>query len=490
MPSAVRFFLLVLILPAVGFCQKVALSLGSGSATPGSTLTLDLTISSQQALPAGVEWTLTYWPVDVASVQVAPGPAALAAGKSVWCQGGAGTYTCILTGINSNVIPDGVVAKVFIQLSATTTDGVSSMRLDHVVAAAADGTNILAATSPAVVTITQHSHLTGIACTSLNVLTGGVTTCTVLLSAPAPASGVKVTLSSSTTSITVPGSLIVPAGAASAGFNITTFPVSTTVMAQIQAKSGATTLSGTVILTAPGAAVAVAGVVSAADYVQGPVAPGEIVAILGSGMGPQDGAGMQVSSGIVAAKLAGAQVLFDGVAAPLLYVRSDQINAVVPYSVTGRTSTKLQIHYGDVLSAASTIPVAQTAPAIFSLGSSGTGQGAILNEDGTVNSPANPSRAGSVVVIFGTGQGLSKPAPLDGSIIGDGTLPKPVTPVSVHIGGVEAEVLYAGAAPELVAGVLQVNARIPNGITSGPAVPVSLGSGGRTSQAGLTLAIQ
>jgi uncharacterized protein (TIGR03437 family) len=61
--------------------------------------------------------------------------------------------------------------------------------------------------------------------------------------------------------------------------------------------------------------------------------------------------------------------------------------------------------------------------------------------------------------------------------------------VSVTIGGKSAEVLYAGAAPGLISGVLQVNVRLPDGIASG-AVPVEVRVGSASSQPGVTISVQ
>jgi uncharacterized protein (TIGR03437 family) len=69
-------------------------------------------------------------------------------------------------------------------------------------------------------------------------------------------------------------------------------------------------------------------------------------------------------------------------------------------------------------------------------------------------------------------------------------LPTPLLPVTVQIGGSNAKVSYAGAAPGLVAGVTQVNCLIPSDVNSGPAVPIVLTVGGVNSQAGVTIAIQ
>jgi uncharacterized protein (TIGR03437 family) len=245
-----------------------------------------------------------------------------------------------------------------------------------------------------------------------------------------------------------------------------------------------------VILAPPGGGVSTAAIVNAANYANGPVAPGGIVSILGSGMGPFNGAGLQLASGMVATSLAGARVLFDGVPAPLLYVSGDQINTVVPYRVAGRASTQVQVEYLGALSKALTVPIATASPGVFTADASGTGQGAILNQDFGGNSAANPATPGSIVMIYATGEGQVSPRPADGSITGTAVLPKPVSNVAVWIGGTRAEVLYAGAAPELVAGVMQVNARIPIGIASGPRVPVVLVVGEFKSQAGVTLAVQ
>jgi uncharacterized protein (TIGR03437 family) len=89
-----------------------------------------------------------------------------------------------------------------------------------------------------------------------------------------------------------------------------------------------------------------------------------------------------------------------------------------------------------------------------------------LNEDGPVNSTSNPAAKGSIVVLYGTGEGQTSPTGVDGRLALN-VFPKPVLPVSVRIGGRVAEVLYFGAAPGLVAGVSQANVRIPADVSTG-----------------------
>ena len=239
---------------------------------------------------------------------------------------------------------------------------------------------------------------------------------------------------------------------------------------------------------APQPAVNTGGVVNAASFLLTPVAPGQIVSIFGSSIGPSQGVGARLdSSGRLDSSLADTMVLFDGIPAPLFFVRTDQINAQVPYAVAGKTSTAMQVHYKGVPTNPVTLPVAESAPAIFAL-AGGTGQGVILNQDMTLNSSTNPAPTGSIVVLYATGEGQTDPAGIDGNLA-EAPYPTPLLPVTVTIGGLLAEILFAAATPGF-AGLLQVNARIPAGVVPGDAVPVTLAIGTAASQPGLTLAVE
>ena len=136
------------------------------------------------------------------------------------------------------------------------------------------------------------------------------------------------------------------------------------------------------------------------------------------------------------------------------------------------------------------IAVAATAPGLFTTDSTGKGQGAILNDDGlTRNSPEAPAKPGSVVILWGTGEGLTDPPGVDGRMALD-VLPKPVAPVSVDIGGLPATVEYAGAAPGNIPGLFQINAHMSKDVSPGGQVPVHVKIGGRTSQDGVTLVVR
>jgi len=232
------------------------------------------------------------------------------------------------------------------------------------------------------------------------------------------------------------------------------------------------------------------GVVNAASYEGGAISPGEIVAIFGVAMGPGSLAGAQISSPhFVDNSLEGARVYFDGIAAPLVYTTAKQVSAIVPYEVAGKTATQMRVEYLGAFSDPVSVPVTAAVPGIFTGDFSGTGQGAILNQDGTLNSAANPAERNSVVSIYATGEGQTTPAGLDGKIASDAP-PKPALPVTVTIGGIFADVIYAGGGQGLVAGGMQINARVPANATPGNAVPVMVSVGDINSRSGVTIAVR
>ena len=236
-----------------------------------------------------------------------------------------------------------------------------------------------------------------------------------------------------------------------------------------------------------GSSLGTVTVVNAASLLPGPLAPGELVTLFGSGIGPI--AAQRPAGSASSLTLGGTAVLFDGTPAALLYAAPGQINAIVPFGVPGKTTTQLAVTAQGHTVAGSSLEVAATAPAIFTLNSTGVGAGAILNQDLTVNSPSNPADKGSVIAIFATGAGQTTPPSLDAQITGT-SLPSLVERTSVQISSLDAEVLYAGAAPGLIAGVVQVNVRLPSNTPSLSAVPVVLSVGGASSQASVTIAIR
>jgi uncharacterized protein (TIGR03437 family) len=236
--------------------------------------------------------------------------------------------------------------------------------------------------------------------------------------------------------------------------------------------------------------VAASGIVSGASFLGGAIAPGMMVSIFGSGLGPPDAASLQIDgNGRVKTQLNGVRVLFNDVPAPVIFASPTQLGAIAPYALDSSATIRVVVESQGLRSVPVDLTAAPSAPGLFTLDASGAGGGAILNQDGSVNTAANPAGRGSIVVLFGTGEGQTEPGGEDGRIITD-VLPRPRLPVSVTIGGQPAEVVYAGGAPGLVAGVLQVNARVPADLTPTGNVPVVLEVGSAASQPGVTLAVR
>lgn len=240
-----------------------------------------------------------------------------------------------------------------------------------------------------------------------------------------------------------------------------------------------------------GIGLTAAGIVNAASFAGGAVAAGEIVTVFASGIGPDRLVTAELDAqGLFTNKLAATSVLFDGVPSPMIYAARGQVSAIVPYAVATRTTSQVTVDYGGLRPAAVSVPVVPAAPGIFTL-ASGRGQAAALNGNECCNSAQRPARPGDVVVLFATGEGQTSPPGVDGRISNFPTLPeypRPIGAVQLTIGGVEAQITYAGAAPGLVACVLQINAVVPAGVAEGNAAIV-LRIGGRESQTGVTLAI-
>jgi uncharacterized protein (TIGR03437 family) len=184
------------------------------------------------------------------------------------------------------------------------------------------------------------------------------------------------------------------------------------------------------------------------------------------------------------------QVLFDGVAAPMIYTLAGQVSVVVPYELDGKSTTQVQVVYQGQSSNIVSMPVSKAVPGIFTSDASGRGPGSIINLDGTVNLASSPASVGSYVSVYATGEGQTNPQGVDGKP-GGWPAPLPIAqPVTASVGGLPAPVQYAGGAPGLVAGVLQVNVQIPQGVPPGSSVPIIINVGGQSSQANVTLAVK
>ena len=213
-----------------------------------------------------------------------------------------------------------------------------------------------------------------------------------------------------------------------------------------------------------------------------------------SRVGPAVLAGQTLDrDGKVATRLGETRVWFDEIAAPLAYAVSGEVGAVVPYEVSNRKTTEVVVEYQGLRSPPVTLAIVESAPALFTLDASGKGQAAMLNETGCCNSAHNPAARGSVAALYATGEGQTRPAGITGSVSAHERIadyPGPELPLAVTVGGAPAEILYAGGAPHAVAGLLQVNFRVPANAPLGDQVPIVLAIGNNRSPDGVTMAIR
>jgi uncharacterized protein (TIGR03437 family) len=215
------------------------------------------------------------------------------------------------------------------------------------------------------------------------------------------------------------------------------------------------------VLQIPGGQVqgiAVLGAASAAGLdVKGYVAPGECISLYGRLPGPAAGAGAALDqNGRISTTLAGVQVLFNGIPAPLLYASGSQINALAPYAIADLGPITVQVTSAAGNSSTFQMYVEAAQPEVFTSG----GLAVALNQDGSLNSQNNPAAGGSMVTIWASGAGLLNGQPADGTIAASAVY-VPNLPVAALQDGLSIEVLSASPAPGSVVGVLQIVMRLP-----------------------------
>jgi uncharacterized protein (TIGR03437 family) len=146
------------------------------------------------------------------------------------------------------------------------------------------------------------------------------------------------------------------------------------------------------------------------------------------------------------------------------------------------------VEYNGVASNPIELRVAEAAPGIFTQSASGTGLGAILNQDGSINGTGTAAPRDSVIVVYASGEGQTTPGGVDGQVTGS-VLKRPNQTVTARIGGVPCVVEYAGSAPGFVSGALQINIRVSPNVAVGTQ-PIEFSVGSVTSPPGVTVAIR
>ncbi len=350
-------------------------------------------------------------------------------------------------------------------------------------------TSLSVSASPATLTFSYRAGDPAPAAQTVSV--SGGTGLTFSATAASTGNWLQVTPTTGTTPATLSVS-IDPTSLTSTGSQVGTIMVSGTGTA-----TGSTTVTVTINVTAP--LPTIAGVTNGASFASAStISAGEVITLFGTNIGPATPAGLTLdSSGKVSTILGGVQVLVGGYPAAMIYASGTQVSAVVPYEIASpvfRVSPNVQVKYLNQTS--NGVPVTQvtSAPGLFTANSSGTGPGAILNQNSTLNAPGNPANKGDTVVIYMTGEGQTNPLGVTGKVTtvnpaANPLTPQPLLPVAVLIDGQPANVTFFGEAPGLVSGVMQVNVQIPSNARSG-ALPVTVQVGSNISQNGVTVSVK
>jgi uncharacterized protein (TIGR03437 family) len=204
--------------------------------------------------------------------------------------------------------------------------------------------------------------------------------------------------------------------------------------------------------------------VNAASRAGTAIAPGELVSIYGTSLGPT--AAETAPAGALPTTLGGVTVTFDGTAVPIKYVSAYRVDVQAPFALQSGGQTTIRVTNGSNSSANVQVPVVSSAPGLFTTQPDGTGQVQAINQDGTLNSLTQAAPKGSIISVYASGLGAVNPPVTAGALPPDSPLSTTVASVTASIGGVPARVLYAGLAPG-IPGSYQINIEVPADAPSG-----------------------
>ena len=271
-------------------------------------------------------------------------------------------------------------------------------------------------------------------------------------------------------------------------------PVSITIRADDPERNltGSVVMSGTVQANGGAPIISDGGVLSTASFaLNAPLAPGSLVAIFGSNLA--DGQA-SASSLPLPAVLGSTSAVIGGRSIPLFFAGNpgafSQVNGMLPYGVSPNTTYQLSVRKGVRRSNFEEVVIAPTQPSTFTLTQTGSGQGVVV--DGTrptvVVDAGNPIARGGVIIIYCEGLGPVNPPAVEGQAVRGAPLSVTATPATVTIGGVDAQVLFAGLTP-FFTGLYQLNVLVPETVTPGAAVTVEVTVAGQTSRP-VTIAVE
>ncbi|HLG99222.1 MAG TPA: hypothetical protein VKX49_23125 [Bryobacteraceae bacterium] len=259
--------------------------------------------------------------------------------------------------------------------------------------------------------------------------------------------------------------------------------------AQLAPLNGSVQVTGQVATNPNVPLVASGGVLSSGDYTSSP-ALGLLVSIFGSALA--DGQ-VGANSLPLPSQLGSTSVIVSGKQVPVLFVNDKQVNVLIPYDLAVNAPHQLIVQRGSAISVPIPIAIFDSQPAILATAGNGTGQGHIYKIDSSGNqilADANaPATAGDYLVIYTVGLGAVNPPVNAGDPAGSNPPSSTTAPVTLTIGGIQAPVFFSGLTPGS-AGLYQVNAVVPAGITPGTQVPVAVSVGGKSSAGNIYMSIQ
>jgi uncharacterized protein (TIGR03437 family) len=249
---------------------------------------------------------------------------------------------------------------------------------------------------------------------------------------------------------------------------------------------GAAEIGGQLSLNFDAPVVSGGAIISAASFdTTAPLAPGDLISIFGQKLAEEQA----LSGGLPLAKeLSGTIVSFAGRRIPLLFVSETQVNAMIPYGLPVNVEHEVIVQRGRTYALPAPVVLADAQPAVFTKDQTGAGQGIIVTSEGALADAANPVAPGDVVLIFGAGFGDVDPGIEAGDAVPSAPLSSTRHPVTVTMGGIVAEVFFAGPTPGFT-GLYQVNAFVPAGVAAGDSVPVVVSVAGRQGPA-VTIAVR
>ncbi|MBI2679930.1 MAG: hypothetical protein HYX25_02850 [Candidatus Solibacter usitatus] len=466
------------------------MSLSPGGVLKGRSVLLSFSVASvagQQ--PTGLQWKFSYPSADLGFVAAGQGPSALAAGKTITCNGVNGSYTCIAAGMNRNLIPNGVLTSLLFSVPSTTLNLAPVISVSGAMAVGPTATAITSAATGSTVTVTtQPPNVSTLAVATPSLPPAQVN---VSYSQTLAASSGTAPYSWSLLSGTLPPGLTVSSAGVISGKPTTagtfTFAIQVTDATKLARSQGfLIEVASTPVNVLP-------QVVNGASF-QPMISPGSWFSIIGTNlasitraMAPEDMVGSMLPT-----SLGGFGVTVNGQASPVSYVSPTQINALMS-SAAIPGPAEIRVTGGSNSVPPMQMVVSPLSPGLFMWTASYVAashlDSSLAVKPGVVSGTTTvPAKPGEVIVLLGNGFGPTVPAAPPGQVVPLNSVYALKTLPTVTIGGIAAPVTSAKLAAGQ-AGVVQITVTVPASAPNGD-LPVVAAVGGVASQSGAFLTVQ